>query len=414
MIVNRIVYNPLLHYRFRVSRAQGSRLWDDADHELLDFTSGWNVTNLGWNHPEVNEALIRQIERNTYAPMWTADAVQEEYAAALTAAYPGVDTVLRVTGGTEANEVAIKLARAATGRRRIIGFKNSYHGQLFASLALGYVPEYVEAIAPLVPEFVQLDYPQAMGDEAADKATLSSFKRRLTDELEGREVAAMVIEPGIITGWGDGRVAVEGFVELVRELTAKYGTLMIVDEVGSGFSRMGKLFGIQRYEGVKPDIVALAKAIANGAAGLGAVLTRAELVEPTIPKAKYTSTFGWMPPACAAALKTLQIHQRDRVWEQAEMSSQRLQQGLRKELEPLGVRVQGMGLVVRVDLTQCSTEPGALSTAVENECLKQGLAVIQLGADVLQLMPACTVTEADLDEGMGVLSEAIRTSAERI
>src|SRR5688572_16374670 len=114
MIKNHILYSNYSDYKFSVSKSEGVYIWDAAGNKLLDFTSGWNVTNLGWNNPEVTKAFIKQARKNNYAPMWTADPIQEAYAAALLDAYPGMDTVIRTTGGTEANEVAVKLARAAT------------------------------------------------------------------------------------------------------------------------------------------------------------------------------------------------------------------------------------------------------------------------------------------------------------
>lgn len=408
MIKNHIVFSQYCDYRFTITKAEGSYIWDDQENKLLDFASGWNVTNLGWNHPEVNAAFIRQAEKNVYAPMWMPDKIQEEYAAALTAEYPGMDTAIRTTGGTEANEVAVKLARAATGRTKIIGFKDTYHGQLFAAMALGYRPEYVTAIDPLVPDFIQLDYPAAVGDAVKDKATLDAFRATLEQTLSAKDVAAIFIEPGIVTGWGACRMAPIGFVELVRELTAAYGTLMVVDEVGTGFSRTGKLFGINNFDAV-PDIATFAKGITNGAGGLGAVLSRAELIEKTIGGANYTSTFGWAPTACAGALETLKVHKRDKVWEHTAKLGASFMETLRKGLSGLNLEVRGMGLEVCVDLTAHEALSKNLAREIEDECRQNGLSIITGdGEYMLQLMPACTISEADLDKGVGILITAVR------
>jgi len=409
MIKNRIVFGNYTDYRFTMTKAQGSYIWDDAGKKLLDFASGWNVTNLGWNNPEVNEAFIQQARKNVYASMWAPDKIQEDYAAAILAEYPGVDVAIRTTGGTEANEVAVKLARASTGRTKIIGFKDTYHGQLFASMALGYIPDYVRAIQPLVPDFVQMDYPAATpGDVAKDAQTLADFKTQLETILAAKDVAAIFVEPGIVTGWGACKMAPSGFVELVRELTTQYGTLMVVDEVGTGFSRTGTLFGIDRFK-VTPDIATFAKAVTNGAGGLGAVLTRAELVEKTISEANYTSTFGWMPTACAAALATLAIHKRDKVWENAATLGDKFIETLRTELSPLGAVVRGMGLEVCVDLAAVPGVASSIVRNVEQTCKDNGLAIVtgDDGYD-LQLMPPCNISAQDLDFGTSVLVDAIK------
>lgn len=405
MIKNGILYSNFSDYKFKLAKAEGSILWDDAGNRLIDFTAGWNVANLGWNHPEVVEAFIAQASQNTYAPMWTADPMQEKYAAALLEAYPGMDTAIRVTGGTEANEVAIKLARAATGRKKIIGFRDTYHGQLFAALALGFRPEYVPDVSPLVPEFIQMDYPRASNDDQASAQALQVFETALTGYLKTEDVAAIVVEPGIVTGWGACRIAPEGFMETTRRLTSQYGTLMIIDEVGTGFSRTGRLFGIDAYD-VVPDVATFAKGITNGVGGMGAVLTTAKLAEPTIDKASYVSTFGWTPTSCAAALKTLEIHQRDKVWERAQEMGDLFVSTLRQQL-PDTIEVRGKGLEYCVDFSAYTNDAGSFTKQVDSYCLAHGLHVTDGGEGGLQIMPPCTISEDELREGIAILAEAI-------
>ena len=160
MLKNRIIYNSHSDWTFDLARAKGSFLWDTSGKKYIDFTSGWNVANLGWNHPDVAEAVVSQARKNTYAPMWTADAAQNELADLLTKSLPKeLNTVGRATGGTEANEEAMKTARAYTGRRKIIGFRETYHGQSFGVMALGWPPEYVKDIAPLVGDIIQIPFP---------------------------------------------------------------------------------------------------------------------------------------------------------------------------------------------------------------------------------------------------------------
>ncbi|MFZ2970392.1 MAG: aminotransferase class III-fold pyridoxal phosphate-dependent enzyme [Minisyncoccia bacterium] len=156
MIENSIVYRNLKKYNFfRISKAEGSLIWDMDSNKYIDLTSGWNVTNLGWNNPEVNEAISKQTKKNVQGLLWGSDPIQEEYAHKLTSALPKkLDACAKATGGTEAIEEAMKIARAVTGRKKIIGFKGSYHGQSFASLALGYSPAMVERISPMVPEII--------------------------------------------------------------------------------------------------------------------------------------------------------------------------------------------------------------------------------------------------------------------
>ncbi len=413
MIKHHIVYNPVVDWRFDLSKAQDSFLWDKQGKQYIDFSSGWNTTNLGWNNQEVNEAVISQAKKNVYAPMWSADDAQIEYAKALTDAFPtGLDVVCRATGGTEANEMALKIARAVTGRKQIVSFAHTYHGQSFGTLALGFIPDYVKQIAPLVPEFIQIEYPNAFNDEKSEDEILSSFIVMLESHLKTEKVAAFFTEPGLITGWGSMLVAPKGYLTAVRKLTEKYGTLLIVDEVGTGFSRTGKLFAIE-HENVIPDIVTLAKGISNGAGAIGAVVTKGKLVEQYAGAFKPTSTFGWTPLTCASALKTLQIHQRDKVWEEAERKGQIVKDMLNKELagSPNTKHLRGNGLEIAFNISQANKEGennSELSTIIINQCFEKGLHLADAG-DCVQLMPPLTIPDDILIEGVTTLITVIKS-----
>lgn len=394
MIESSIVYKNLKkHNFFRIGKAEGSLIWDREGKRYIDFTSGWNVTNLGWNHPEVKEAMVEQINRNVQGLLWGSDPIQEKYAEALTSALPKeLNACAKATGGTEAIEESIKIARAATGRKKIAGFLNSYHGQLFASLAIGYPPDKLERIRPLMPEVLHLKFPAADDD-------LESFKKYLDEKLSNKDVAGLVTEPGIITGWGDTRMAPKGFLKAVREITKKYGTLLIIDEVGTGFSRTGKLFAIE-HEGVVPDMIVFAKGISNGAAAIGTVVGNSEMFKTTFPYVNLISTFGWTPIACAAALKTLEIHQRDKVWEQAEQKGKYMREKLNKVK---GADVHGMGMEIGVTVKDFETAKKVVDSA-----FKKGLQICVGNENNIQLMPPLNIPQELLDEGLEILINALK------
>ncbi len=405
MIKNHIAYNPFSDWKFTFQKAKDSYIWDDKGNKYIDFTSGWNVTNLGWNHSEVNEAIISQAEKNVYAPMWTADVIQEEYAETLLQHMPeGMNVIGRATGGTEANEMAIKIARAATGRKKIIGFKETYHGQLFAVMALGYSASDTETFAPLVPQFIQLDYPESTNNDEKDKQKLQTFISHLEDILKHKDVAAIVCEPEMITGWGSCKVAVKGFTKSVREMNKKYGTLLILDEVGTGFSRIGRLFGYQ-YSNINPDIITLAKGISNGGAAIGAVVTSTAILEPTNSQTNLVSTFGWTPIACAAALKTLQVHIRDKTWEMSQSKGEVIKKVLNAELKKTELLkdVRGLGLEIGVEFTETVAEK------IITEAFKRGLHLTNGGSNLIQLMPPVTIEKKVLDEGLSIFIGVIKS-----
>ncbi len=396
MIENSIVYrNYKSKYEYLpLSRAEGSELWDKNGKRFVDFTSAWNVTNLGWNHPEVNEAVIRQAGKNVQGLLWGSDPIQEEYAAALTRVLPGeLDACVKETGGTESVEVSIKIARTYTGRKKILGFKGLYHGQLFASLALGHDPGSLEKLEPLVPQIIPLSFPH----EGVGKDGFAEFLTELERQLSQEDVAAVVTEPGIITGWGTTLVAYPGFLTKIRELTEKYGTLLVVDEVGTGFSRTGKLFGIE-HENVVPDMIAFAKAISNGAAAIGAVVGKSEIFEEAVMEAVLVSTFGWTPIACAAALKTLQIHQRDKTWEMAEQKGVYIKEKLKKFVGGAVADVRGKGMEIGLQF-----KDAAACREVRSKAFADGLHVVGGSQDNLQIMPPLTIPQKLLDEGLEIL-----------
>ncbi len=185
---------------------------------------------------------------------------------------------------------------------------------------------------------------------------------------------------------------------------------MILDEVGTGFSRVGKLFGFE-LEQVKPDIITLAKGISNGAAAIGAVVVSSKLVKPTIPKTTLVSTFGWTPIACAAALKTLEIHQRDKVWKKAKLDGDHIKKRLKKELSnhPFVGDVRGIGMEIGIDFV-LSKKTKKKNPKFVDKVIKQSLEKGLHLASVVQLMPPLTIPRKILDQGIDILIDVINKS----
>ncbi|MFA5886384.1 MAG: aspartate aminotransferase family protein [Patescibacteria group bacterium] len=396
MIENSIVYRDFKgkYDYLPLSKAEGSLIWDRDGKRYIDFSSAWNVTNLGWNNPEVREAIIEQAKKNVQGLLWGSDPIQEEYAKALTEALPKeLDACIKETSGTESVEAAIKVARVYTGRSKIIGFNAQYHGQLFASLAIGYPKNSHSKLEPLVPEIAPIVFPH-------NKISVADWQKFLLDFeeiLAKKDVAAVVTEPGIITGWGSTLLAYPGFLTKLRELTLKYGTLLIVDEVGTGFSRTGKLFAIQ-HENVVPDMIALAKGISNGASAIGAVVGKSEIFEKAFSESILVSTFGWTPIACAASLKVLQIHLRDKTWEMAEKKGSYVKEKLKAHIGDILVDVGGMGLEIGARFKDAET-----CSRIQKACFAAGLHVVVGSKDNMQIMPPLTISQELLDEGLDIL-----------
>lgn len=415
MIKNNILYNNSSPWLFNLKKAKGCFIWDENGNKMLDFTSGWNVSNLGWNHPEIVEAIISQAKINLYNPMETTDPMQQEYAKALTDSLPkGLDVAVRATGGTEANEEALKTARAFTKRKKIIGCINTYHGQSFGDMSIGYKPEYVEAIAPMVPGFIQIPFPDVYRTDKNSEDLLLTFEKNLENILRHEDVAAFITEAGIVTGWGSTVVAPDGYLTVARQLTKKYGTLLILDEVGTGFSRCGKLFGME-LEGVTPDIATFAKGISNGGAAIGAMVTSEEISNEVSDKANLISTFGWTPIACAASLKALQIHIRDKVWERGEIHGRYIRETLQKELKnyPFLGNISGKGMEIGVDLVVDKTRKSknvTLYAKVLQTAREKSLLLIGDGEGNFQFMPPLIMEKKLIDQGLEIFVKILKSA----
>jgi 4-aminobutyrate aminotransferase-like enzyme len=401
MIENSIVYRDFKgkYDYFPLSRAEGSLIWDRDGKRYIDFSSAWNVTNLGWNNPEVSGAIIEQVKKNVQGLLWGSDPIQEEYAKALTEALPKeLDACIKETSGTESVETAIKVARVYTERSKVVGFNAQYHGQLFAALAIGYPKNSHPKLEPLVPEIAPIAFPH----NKISEADWQKFLLDLEETLSKKDVAAVVTEPGIITGWGSTLIAYPGFLTKVRELTSKYGTLLIVDEVGTGFSRTGKLFGIQ-HENVVPDMIALAKGVSNGAAAIGAVVGKSEIFEKAFSESILVSTFGWTPIACAASLKVLQIHLRDKTWEMAEEKGNYIKEKLGVHIGETLVDVRGMGLEIGAQFKDAET-----CSKIQKACFADGLHVVVGSGNNMQIMPPLTISQELLNEGLDILIKNLK------
>lgn len=408
---NQIIYTSFLDLRFKLSKAKGDFIWDEKGKKYIDFTSSWNTINLGWNNPEIAQALQIFLKENIQGPMWASVDVQEKYAKLLTDNLPkSLKAIGRTTGGMESNLEAMKLARVYTKRKKILGFIESWHGQSTENMALSYKPEWMPNLTSKRDDLLHIPYPQTYRTTKSDTELLSELEINLETILSKKDVAAVITEMGILSGWGSVYLAPNGFLKLIRKLTKKYGTLLILDEVGSGFSRLGALFGMD-IDGVVPDMVTFAKGITNGVLPMGAMVTTDEIAASS-KEANLQSTFGWLPLPCAAAKKTLEIHLRDKVWEKSKRDGEYLKKTLTQELRthPFVGDVRGIGMLIGIDFVKDKISKEKNSNMVEKvmrECWEKGLHVVCDHESTLQLMPPLTIDRKILDNGMEILVEIV-------
>jgi len=365
-----------------VVAASGSELRDAQGRTFVDFQMGWCVGNLGWNPPEIL-ARVRTFEGPTYVAPGLLYEPWTELAETLVESSPGkLARAYRAVGGTEAVELAMQLAMKHTRRHKLVALQDAYHGNSIATRSLGSR----EGEAHLAG-FKQLAPP--LDANALD---------RLETLLKHKDIAAFIMEPIVLNL---GVVLPDAaFMSGLDELCHRYGTLVIMDEVGTGLGRCGRLFATELFE-LEPDIITLGKAITSGVAPLSAVLATEDVAETELD---FYSTYGWHPVAVHAALAT-QLYwreHRDAVLTNIAERSAQLQQQLSLMEFPREPELRIQGLAAAVDLG----DVGYVS-ALEENCRDEGLLLFAEG-EALVMFPALTITHGEMQEGLDILAECVR------
>ena len=360
-----------------VVRGEGCRVWDDEGRAYLDFGAGIAVVGLGHRHPGVTEATHAQLDRLWHASnlYWTEPMLR---LAGLLSDRVGGARAFFCNSGAEANEAALKVSRKVTGRSRIVALEGGFHGRTYGALSATGQPGKWEGFGPLVPGF---SFARPNEVESLEAAVAPAG-----------ELAAILLEP--VLGEGGVLPLEEGFVRAAAEIAREVGALLCVDEVQAGLGRTGTFFAYEQL-GIEPDLVTLAKGLGNGLP-IGALLVR-EGVADAIGPGDHGSTFGGNPVASAAACAVVEAID-DALLENVAARGAQLSAGLQKLS---GVReVRGRGLLL-AGLLDRDASP------VVDECRARGLLVLTAGPDVLRLLPPLVVTEAEVDEALGVLQEVL-------
>lgn len=369
-------------------RGEGSWIWDAEGNRYLDFFPGWGCNLLGHCPPRIVEALREQVGQLIHVPnTWYIES-QGAFAQALAERSFGGQCFF-CNSGAEANEAAIKLARAygaASGRYKIVSMEGGFHGRTFAALTATAQPKYHEGFAPMVPGFSYVAYDD-----------LEAVARVLDPET-----AAVLVEP--IQGEGGVNIPSPEYLPGLRKLCDERGVLLILDEVQTGMGRTGEWFAYQHH-GIVPDILTCAKALAGGVAA-GVMMARHEVAAALKP-GMHASTFGGNPIACRAGLAAVETIEQEGLLERGRAIGQRFQahfEELRKERPDLIHAIRVQGVMVGLDLT-CD------ATSVVTGCLERRLLVNATHGHVVRLLPALNLSDEQLDEGCAILAEVIRQLA---
>ena len=405
-------------YPFVMARGEGALVEDVDGNVFLDCTAGIAVTSTGHSHPDVVQAIVDQSKKFLHmsgTDFYYEPQVQLGEELSAIAPMPGPHRSFFGNSGTEANEAAIKLARYYTKRPNIIAFFGAFHGRSMGSLSLTASKlAQRRGLGPFLPGVFHAPYancyrcPVGARPESCAAECLRFIEDQLLVHLvPPEEVAGVIVEP--IQGEGGYVVPPNVFHERLREITQKFGMLLIVDEVQSGMGRTGKMFAIE-HTGVTPDVVTMAKGIASGLP-LGVMTSRSEIV--SWPPGTHASTFGGNPVSCAASLATLKLL-RDGLVRNAEVVGAHMLAGVKALMDKHQIigDVRGRGLMIGVELVRDRQTKERATTErdrVVQECFRHGLLVLGAGQNAIRLSPPLVLTTTQADTAVGILDQALAT-----
>ncbi|WP_237388235.1 4-aminobutyrate--2-oxoglutarate transaminase [Xenorhabdus sp. Sc-CR9] len=394
-----------------VERAENAEIWDAQGQRYIDFAAGIAVVNTGHRHPRVIAAAREQLEQFTHTchqvvPYENYVALAER----LNRLVPGnfVKKTVFVTTGAEAVENAVKIARAATGRSGVVAFNGAFHGRTFLGMSLtGKVAPYKMGFGPLVSDVYHVPFPVGLHGISVEQ-TLNALENLFKTAIEPTRVAAIIIEP--VQGEGGFYPAPPELLKSLREITDRYGIVLIADEIQTGFARTGKLFAMEHHQ-VAADLTTMAKGLAGGFP-LAAVTGRADLMDAVVPGG-LGGTYGGNPVAIAASHAVLDVIEEEKLAIRAIQLGERLKQCLR-ELRPRVPQiadVRGPGLMIAVEFNRADSQgPDAgFTNAVRQKSLERGLILLTCGihGNVIRFLPPLTIQDEVFDEALSILESVL-------
>ena len=403
----------LINFDTHFVSAQGVSLYDTEGNEYLDFLGGYGALNLGHNHPEILAALEKVRTRPNLLQA-SVNGLAAALAHNLAQLAPGhLQRSFFCNSGAEAVEGALKLARIATGRKKLVYCLNSFHGKTFGALSVTGRDKYQGPFRPLLQDCVGIPF----GDLSA-----------LQQQLASREAAAFIVEP--IQGEGGIIEPPPNYLARAKKLCSEHGTPMIVDEVQTGFGRTGTFFACEA-EDVVPDILCLAKSLGGGIMPMGAYITTDELWHKAYGNMEkallHTSTFGGNTLACGAAIKTIEIILAEDLCRQSKEKGDYFLEKLKqlKAKYPLLKDVRGRGLLVGLEFQQpeSGNRKYALKFKMVDQLMQEYMGSLVAGEllnkhrimtaytlnnpNVVRLEPPLTVTREQLDQVLSALEDIL-------
>jgi 4-aminobutyrate aminotransferase-like enzyme len=404
-----------------IASGKGCRVTDAEGRSYLDFFGGILTNMLGYDIPEVREAVERQLATGVVHTSTLYLIRQQVELAEKIARLSGIPAakVFLVNSGTEANETALLLATAARGSNQVLALRNSYHGRSFGAVAItGNSAWKSGSLSPFAVHYLhgtdrQLPAFAGLSDADYTEAAVADLRHVLTTATAG-DVACLIAEP--IQGVGGFTMPPDGLFAAYKEVLDERGILFISDEVQTGWGRTGEHFWGIGAHGVVPDMMTFAKGTANGFA-IGGVVARGDLVDGL--QGNGISTFGGNPVATAAANATLDYLLDHDLQSRAAAAGRRIIGGLREAAEPLPAvgEVRGKGLMFAVDMVDPGTRAPSPALAAEllEETRERGLLIGKGGlyGHTLRMAPPLTLSDAEAEEGLAILADALRAVSAR-
>lgn len=407
--------------------AEGMYFTTDDGRKVLDGTAGLWCCNAGHGRREITEAVSKQMAKLDFAPTFQmGHPLPFELASRLAEiAPPGLNKVFFTNSGSESVDTALKIALAyqraigQSSRTRLIGRELGYHGVGFGGISVGGMLNNRRAFALQLPGVDHLPHTLDIQRNAFSRG-LPEFGIDKADELErlvtlhgAENIAAVIVEP--MSGSAGVVLPPVGYLQRLREITRKHGILLIFDEVISGFGRVGQAFAAQRW-GVTPDLITTAKGLTNGAIPMGAVLVdekvhNAFMQGPDGIELFHGYTYSGHPVACAAALATLDIYQRDRLFDRAIELEDYWQDALHSLRDlPNVIDIRAIGLVGGVQLAPSDQGAGKRGYQVFEQCFYNDL-MVRVTGDTLAMSPPLIVEKAQIDSLVEKLADSIRQAS---
>jgi beta-alanine--pyruvate transaminase len=410
-----------------LARAKGVHYWTTEGRQILDGVAGLWCVNAGHGRTEISQAVAHSLETMDFAPPFN---MGHESAFVLAnkvkkIAPAGLDHVFFVNSGSEAVETALKIAlqyhriRGEASRTRLIGRERGYHGVNIGGTTVGGMLPNRKAWSPvMVPGVDHLPHTHDLAKNAFSKgqpehgANLAAELERLVGLHDASNIAAVIVEP--IAGSTGVLVPPKGYLQKLRELCTKHGILLIFDEVITGFGRTGSAFGAQEFE-VTPDIITCAKGLTNGTVPMGAVIVKKEIFDTfmTGPEAAieffHGYTYSCHPTACAAGIATLDIYERDGIFQRVKELAPYWQEAVHSLKGLPGVTdIRNYGLVAAIEYESIAGSPGARGFNTFLKAFDAGI-LVRAAGDVTALSPPLVFEKAHIDELIGKLGQVIKS-----